>query len=57
MEKYLLLPVTEDLIGRKYVPPKLPDCNTSFGVMFGLNSFWSLNINTPSEFFFGIGST
>ena len=41
-------PVTLDLIGRKYVPPKLPACKTSLGVRFGLNLGWSENSSVPS---------
>ena len=47
------LPVTDDLIGRKYVPPKLPALSTSFGVMFGWKSFQSSNTSCPFLFFVG----
>ena len=48
-------PNTDEYISLKYVPPKLPACKTSFGVMLGTNSGWSLNIKSPLSFLSGLG--
>merc|ERR1719247_1476656 len=39
--------VTDDVMSRKYPPPKLPACSTSAGDRFGLKSGASLKMNSP----------
>merc|ERR1719247_3578289 len=39
--------VTEEEMSRKYPPPKLPACSTSWGDRFGLKSGASLKMNSP----------
>lgn len=46
---YFML-VTDDTIGRKYVPPKLPALSTSSGVRFGLKSFMNCSNLDDGEF-------
>merc|ERR1719247_819368 len=39
--------VTDDVMSRKYPPPKLPACSTSAGDRLGLKSGASLKMNSP----------